>query len=177
MIRDLPLPRLEGIDLQPLIHTVDSYFKTARDVSEVVSDATLEEELRVLHWRIDAEVLRLYQLPAHLEHQVLMLFSSEARRGVPFVQTEYLPKGFADRVSLKDLLAITCDWELTNERRADLLLKEERNGLREPEKAELAHLQRLTDVRIRLVSPLPLAELDQIAADLKQQGLWVGAET
>ena len=131
----------------------------------------------ILHWRIDAEVLRLYELPTPLEHHVLTLFSGEARRGVPFVQTEYLPKGFADPVSLRDLLAITHDWARTNDRRARLLLKEERNSIGERQKAELEHLQHLTDVRIRLVAPLPLLELDRMAADLKRRGLWVESQT
>jgi hypothetical protein len=106
-----------------------------------------------------------------------MLFSGETRRGVPFEQTGYLPKGFADPISLQDLLAITQDWEQTNERRARLLLKEERGRLSGRERDALAHLQHLTDIRIRLVAPLPLAELDRIASDLKRRGLWLGVPT
>ena len=175
-VRELPLPRMDGVDLRPLIQAVRSYFKAARDAPEASRGAAIEEELRVLHWRIDAEVLRLYQLPEQLEHQVLMLFSGETRRGVPFVQNEYLPKGFGDPVSLKDLLAVTYDWERTNERRAQLLLADERDDLGRTEQAELTHLQHLADVRIRLLTPLPLAELDRITADLKRRGLWVGGE-
>ena len=79
-VRELPLPRMDGVDLRPLIQAVRSYFKAARDAPEASRGAAIEEELRVLHWRIDAEVLRLYQLPEQLEHQVLMLFSGVPRR-------------------------------------------------------------------------------------------------
>ena len=103
-------------------------------------------------------------------------FPGKRDGGVPFVQNEYLPKGFGDPVSLKDLLAVTYDWERTNERRAQLLLADERDDLGRTEQAELTHLQHLADVRIRLLTPLPLAELDRITADLKRRGLWVGGE-
>jgi hypothetical protein len=177
LIRDLPLPRLDGVDTRSLIQAVRAYFRAARALRGGFTDAVQQERLRVLHWRIDAEVLRLYDLRTELEHQVLMLFSGELRRGVPFAQTEYLPKGFAGPVYLRDLLAITHDWDRTNDRRARLLLKEERGRLEDRQRDELAHLQRLADVRIRLVAPLPLTELDRIAADLKRRGLWAGSQT
>ena len=173
LMRDLPVPRFEGADLLPLIKAVRAYFKVVRTVDKEALDPILEEKLRVLHWRIDAEVLRLYGLPPQLEHQVLNLFSGATRRGVPFSQTEYVPKDFADILTLRDLLAITVDWEQTNERRARLLLREERRRISERDKETLKHLQRLTDIRIRLVAPLPLAELNAIASDLKRRGLWV----
>jgi hypothetical protein len=36
-------------------------------------------------------------------------------------------------------------------------------------------LQWLADARIDLLAPLPVAELEAIAADLKRKGLWAGA--
>ncbi|MGD0650862.1 MAG: hypothetical protein ABSA97_06955 [Verrucomicrobiia bacterium] len=160
LMKDMPVPRLESVDLHPLLKLVRSYLRIARALREGTLDVVQAEKLRILHWRIDAEVLRLYVLPSRLEHQVLHLFSGATRRGVPFRQAEYVPKNFADDFSLRDLLAITADWEQTNERRARLLLKQERKTIRPQEKEELEHLQNLTDVRIRLVTPLPLAELE-----------------
>jgi len=177
LMRGMPLPRLDGVNPQPLIQAVRTYFRSATTAHEGDVYTAKQEALRTLHWRIDAEVLRLYGLPVELEHQVLMLFSGEARRGVPFVQTDYLPKGHADPLSLRDLLAITCDWGQTNDRRAHLILDEERKGLGKRRQAELEHLQYLTDVRIRLTAPLPLAEMDNMAADLKRRGLWVEEQT
>ena len=82
-----------------------------------------------------------------------------------------------DPLASEDLLSITHDWNRTNERRACLLLKEERGRLGDRERAELARLQHLADVRIRLVAPLPLTELGRIVADLKRKGLWAGGQT
>jgi len=177
LMRRLPLPRMEDVDMGHLTAAVRTYFKAAKHLLSGNADVAQQNRLRHLHWRIDAEVLRLYDLPAEFEHQVLMLFSDEVRRGVPFTQRGYLPKGFSDLLSLTDLLAITDDWDHTNERRAHLLLKDERGALGDREKVDLEHLQHLTDVRIRLVAPLPLAELERIAADLKRRGLWAGDQT
>jgi len=172
-MQGMPVPKLDGVGFQQLIRFVQSYFKAAVRSTERPNDAEVEK-LREFHWRIDAEVLRLYQLPVELEHQLLLLFSGEARRGVPFTQTEYLPKGLTDPISLRDLIAITYDWEKTNERRARLILDEERKGLGRRRQAKLDHLQHLTDMRIRLAAPLPLDELDSFAAKLKRQGRWMG---
>ncbi len=176
LTRKMPVPRLSGVDFQQLTRSVQRYFKVAGQVAEEPGAAADLEKLRELHWRIDAEVLRLYQLPVELEHQLLLLFSGEARRGVPFTQTEYLPKGFEDPISLRDLIAISYDWEKTNERRTQLILDEERRGLGKRRQAELDHLQHLTDMRIRLAAPLPLDDLESFATKLKRRGLWIGDE-
>jgi hypothetical protein len=130
------------------------------------------EQLKILHWRIDAEVLRLYNLPAPLERKVLDLFSGILRRGVPFTQTEYFPKGFSDLERLSDLLAITADWPKTNRRRAKLIDLEEAGQLTSGQTAELEHLQRLADARVNLLKPREAEAIDQQIEKLKRQGLW-----
>ena len=173
LIREMPLPPVEPAQLAPLTKTVQTYFRTVRKAhDEHVSDSLLER-LRVLHLRIDAEVLRLYALPRELERQVLGLFSGCRRLGVPFRQEGYFPKDFTEPLTLAELLAITVDWEQTNARRGRLILKEEDKTLRPTERDELSRLQDLTDARIRLVAPLPLTELAAIAADLKHKGHWI----
>ena len=57
VVKMLPLPRLENVDKSPLIQAVRSYFKAARTLRDGETDAAKQENLRVLHWRIDAEVL------------------------------------------------------------------------------------------------------------------------
>jgi hypothetical protein len=131
-----------------------------------------EEQLRILHWRIDAEVLRLYNLPAPLERKVLDLFSGIRRRGVPFEQTEYFPKGFSDLERLSDLLAITADWPKTNRRRAKLIDLEESGRLTSEQATELQHLQQLADARVSLLKPRQADAIDQQIEKLKRRGLW-----
>jgi hypothetical protein len=130
------------------------------------------EQLKILHWRIDAEVLSLYNLPAPLERKVLDLFSGVRRRGVPFEQTEYLPKGFTDLDRLSDLLAITADWPKTNRRRAKLIDLEEEGRLTDEQAKELERLQWLADANVSLFPPVQMPDADRVIDDLKRRGLW-----
>jgi N-6 DNA Methylase len=136
---------------------------------------TPEEELKYLHWRIDAEVLSLYDLPAAMERRILDLFTGVQRRGVPFTQTEYFPKGFTHLDRLSDLLAITADWTQTNRRRCHLIRKDVKSHLNEKEKAELQRLETLADARIALMDLLHPTGPDEIAPTverLKREGKW-----
>ena len=136
---------------------------------------TTEEELKYLHWRIDAEVLRLYDLPATTERQILEIFTGVRRRGVPFVQDWYFPKGFHHLDRLSELLAITADWTPTNKRRVDLIRRDVKGRLTDAEKEELAQLEHLTDARIALtdlLSPAPEDEIAKTVTRLKREGRW-----
>ncbi len=199
-IRELPVPRLNEVDLRPLEKAVADYLIAVRGVpqnsskparkpkskrrshqKELFSEGARAEnsmtaysadDLRILHWRIDAEVLRLYDLPSALERQVLDLFSGIRRRGVPFEQTEYFPKDFTDLERLQDLLAITVDWDKTNLRRAKLLDLEEEERLTPAQREELDELQRLADASVSLLRPVQMEGADEIIENLKRAGLW-----
>ena len=136
------------------------------------TDSATDEQLKFLHWHIDAEVLRLYNLPAPMERKVLDLFEGIRRRGVPFEQTEYFPKGFTDLNRLSDLLAITADWLKTNRRRAKLIALEEAGRLSQEQATELEQLQHLADARVNLLKPRQADAIDQQIENLKRQGLW-----
>lgn len=196
-VKRMPVPCLDKLDLSTLEQMVQNYLKAARGVAALVgkkpgrtvkpdteqmhlgivgasqeTNQAAEEQLKILHWRVDAEVLRLYNLPAPLERKVLDLFSSVRRRGVPFEQTEYFPKGFSDLERLSDLLAITADWAKTNRRRAKLIDLEESGQLKPEQVAELDYLQRLADARVSLLKPRQANAIDQQIEKLKRQGLW-----
>jgi hypothetical protein len=130
------------------------------------------EELKYLHWRMDAAVLSLYQLPPAMERKVLDYFDNQERVGVPFVQTEYYPSGFQGGQTLAELLGITADWDANNERRIALIEQQEKCALGKADRAELNHLQHLATLRRRLVAPYPMAELDAEIARLKKEGKW-----
>jgi len=119
-------------------------------------------------------VLRLYNLPAKLERRLLDLFSGVRRRGVPFVQLEYFPKGYADLDRLSDLLAITADWGKTNRRRGKLMDLEDESRLTPAQAAELANQQRLADALLCLMEPWEADEVDRAVERAKQRGLWKG---
>jgi hypothetical protein len=130
------------------------------------------ERLKFLHWRVDAEVLRLYNLPAKLERRLLDLFNGVRRRGVPFVQMEYFPKGYTDLDRLRDLLAITVDWEKTNRRRGKLMDLEDEGRITLAQAEELANLQRLADALVGLMEPWKPDEVDRAVERAKQRGVW-----
>lgn len=196
-MREMPVPDLSNQNPADLEQKVRDYLKAARAViaplaktqrrrerpnveqlnlgiasaGREMNQAT-EEQLKILHWRIDAEVLRLYNLPGPLERKVLDLFGGILRRGVPFKQTEYFPKGFSDLERLSDLLAITADWPKTNRHRAKLIDLEESGQLTIEQTAELEHLQTLADARVNLMKPRGADAIDRQIEKLKRQGLW-----
>jgi len=63
----------------------------------------IEAKRRML--AIDAEVMRLYDLPPRLERQVLDLFDGWARKGVDFEFWGYFPKDFESWIPLHEYLS------------------------------------------------------------------------
>src|SRR5690606_22967112 len=90
-IRKLPLPK--RLSSATLDRAVAAYWDS---VARKVPQAELESLL--LH--VDAEGLKLYDLPLALEQQVLSLFSDWRRVGVPFKQTRFLPEKLEGKLGL-----------------------------------------------------------------------------
>ena len=174
VMRGMPIPDIKSVNVTPLTEAVNAYLKVAPTREDDSLPPTTLDKLKILHWRIDAEVLRLYGLPPHLERQLLDLFSNVKRRGVPFEQKEYFPKDFTEISRLRELLAITVDWEQTNERRFQLIEKEVKGNILADEKLEFDYLQQLTDARIELLAPLPIKQLEDLREELKRRGMWEG---
>jgi type I restriction-modification system DNA methylase subunit len=174
LMRNMPIPDINSTDVTLLVEAVRAYLKSAHALEDGLFSPNTLDKLKTLHWRIDAEVLRLYGLPPHLERQLLDLFSGVERRGVPFKQREYFPKGFTEISTLRELLDITVDWEQTNERRAQLIEKQVKRNILTGEKQELEHLQQLADARIELLAPLPIKQLEAVREELRQRGVWEG---
>ncbi|MES2738902.1 MAG: N-6 DNA methylase [Verrucomicrobiota bacterium] len=178
--RKFPVPDLTQ-PMESVETAVENYlaavsrFETGFSLANDEERVGQKDALRVLHWRIDAEVLKLYKLPVELERQLLDYFAGHRRAGVPFQQDRYFPEGYEDFISLADYLAITADWEATNNRRLDLIDKKLAKTLTDSERVELADLKRLACAKANLVMPLPHKELAEREADLKRRGLWRGA--
>ena len=151
------------------VHALENDFSLRND-----EDRDSESEaLRVLHWRMDAEVLKLYALPVELERRLLDYFAGCKRVGVPFHQNRYFPSQFNEVLSLADYLAITADWEITNTRRLELIELKLKGQLDGDGKAELTRLKKLAWAKAQLVRPLPLEEARATEAELKRKGLWI----
>jgi len=178
-LRKMPVPAFAQADLAPLTNAVRAYFEAVSHNASPGEFRLQGEDdtgnLKTLHWRIDAEVLRLYALPVPMERKLLDFFAGWDRVGVPFEQNRYFPAGFDEPISLADFLAITSDWETTNARRHLLIEKKVAQPLRREEGDELKQLQRLAGLKRELLSSPSLRELTEMEADLRRRGLWRGA--
>lgn len=180
-LRKFPVPDLLKVDLSYLEELTTRYLQEAENWSSVQfsnsSENQLplfgkkqstpkklktlsEEELRILHLRIDAEVLRLYSLPPEMERQVLDLFVGERRKGVPFEQIGYFPSGFKGLNTVSELVTVLADWEPLAERKSILIRKKAAKKAGPAELKELAKLKRLSAARRDLLAPLPMAEAE-----------------
>ncbi len=144
----------------------------ALDLDSPDAVAAAREQLRALHWRVDAEVLRLYALPPKVERELLDSFAGVARVGVPFVQTEYIPREHRDVQTLDDWLRITDEWEATGQQRDALLKKEFAGKIEAAGAGELKDLTRLLRLRRRTFAPLPIADLEAFRDKLKREQEW-----
>ncbi len=129
-------------------------------------EAAKREHLRGLHWRVDAEVLKLYSLPPDLERELLDFFDGVPRVGVPFTQEGYIPLNFRDLNTLDEYLRITDEWEATNTERQRLLDKDYDDTISLTEKADLKKLQRLLMLRRRRFAPMDFTQVDAALARL-----------
>jgi len=201
MLSSLPIPDLFSQDLTALERAVSAYLEAAETFSNIrnqspplrkgkkrqekaprVAQGELfestqsitktEEDLKALHWRVDAEVLRLYNLPAPLERKLLVFFSGVERRGVPFRQIEYFPERVSYLNRLCDLIAITKEWDIHAARKEELIEKKVRRNATAEELTELQELKRLTSARRELFVPLPVKALEGVKTDLIRRGIW-----
>jgi hypothetical protein len=82
-------------EVQRVVEAVHAYFEAVAPAARAVLSLPFDvDEARVLLKRVDAEVLRLYDLPPRLERQLLDLFSGQQRPGVPFAFERYFPEDF-----------------------------------------------------------------------------------
>lgn len=96
----LPFPRLSSSDADRLGTLVDELRNHLAPIeTEMLNRTARERQARNLILRIDAEVLRLYDLPPRLEKTLLESFQGEQRR-VPFPFTGYYEVEFSPQLPL-----------------------------------------------------------------------------
>jgi hypothetical protein len=126
-------------------------------------------ELDRLLVRVDAESLKLYDLPLELEQQVLSLFTDWDRVGVPFTQTRYLPAMLEGKISLWQFLEMERSWSATNQERGKLIDKNIAGTLTAEERVRLDILQAYADYHLQEVAPRPTHLLDELERRLGYQ--------
>jgi len=101
--RKIPVPPCSGESLEKLERMVGEYFALMKERDKPFRD--VDDKAKHLLLSIDAEVMRLYDLPPRMEKRVLDLFQGVRRRGVPFEFTGYYPEGFKSAIPLHEYLS------------------------------------------------------------------------
>lgn len=167
-LRELPLPDLKFLEYgSPLCMQSQSLVENTDWLEQ---NSTVEFERSIV--ALDAAVLDAYELPSHIQRQLLDQFA-RWKRPISVDFKGYFPDHFTDPITLSDFVKIQYDWEETNDRRCDLIDKNINGELSSEEQTELEHLQHLADLAIRLKAPRPLDDLDGMIEKLKEEGKWV----
>lgn len=105
MIRSLPLPDCNSYSLHCLANLVQYYFDLYDSRGKFLQGEVDAKEAERRMLAIDAEVMRLYNLPPKLERQMLDLFAGWERKGVDFDFRGYYPKDFESWIPLHEYLS------------------------------------------------------------------------
>ena len=87
-LRAMPVPAVSDAEIADLTDLTTRYVRVCKVLR------TSEEEARDTLLKIDATILKLYDLPPRLERQILDVFEGYKRNGVPFHFDRYFPEGF-----------------------------------------------------------------------------------
>jgi len=106
-LRSMPVPQVASHDIERLDTLVSKYFTLSKQQGKFMSgeEDELKEEKKACLLKIDAEVLRLYDLPPRLEKQLLDFFAGYQRKGVDFAFDRYYPEGFEAYIPLRMYLS------------------------------------------------------------------------
>ena len=101
VLRIMPVP-FKSKDLSKLEKMAKNYFTFFSEPQKfrLGGDDELKEEKKKLLFDIDAEVMRLYDLPPRYEKKILDLFQGKQRKGVDFDFTGYYREGFESAIPL-----------------------------------------------------------------------------
>lgn len=104
-IRKIPVPNHDEESFGRIRQLVKAYFALDRDEGHVFLAKPDKKQPRRLLLSIDAEVMRLYDLPPKMEKRVLDLFRGSQRKGVDFRFEGYYPEGFESAIPLHEYLS------------------------------------------------------------------------
>ena len=119
-VRLLPVPKSQPEDIEAVSAAASSYRSIAKQAqdSSLVKEPNLfdsgetqpknvpdQSALKSALLRLDAEVLKLYDLPPRFERQLLELFAGVERKGVGCDFRGYYPPGFTSSLPLKMIIS------------------------------------------------------------------------
>jgi len=104
VLRKVPIPPFVKGTFEKLEGLVTEYFKLM-EKRDSKFGVDVRDKAKQLLLSIDAEVMRLYDLPPKMEKQILDLFQGKQRKGVDFDFKGYYPEGFESAVPLHEYLS------------------------------------------------------------------------
>ncbi len=105
MMRSIPVPAVAECDIQRVTEAVRGYLQEVAQEEQMLAPPIRPDLARDLMLRVDADVLRLYDLPPRLERQLLDLFAGWQREGVPFQFERYYPEDYEPCFPLHEYLS------------------------------------------------------------------------
>ncbi|MCK4660397.1 MAG: N-6 DNA methylase [Phycisphaerae bacterium] len=104
-MRRLPIPPAFEQSQKNVVVAARAYLAVASQLDGVMQARPEEKTVREALLRMDAEVLKLYDLPPRLERQLLDLFQGVERKGVGCDFRGYYPEGLDAYVPLHELIS------------------------------------------------------------------------
>ena len=104
-MRKMPVPRAAPGDVQRVVDAARSYLDTFREANAFMRPEPDPAVAKQTLLRMDAEVLRLYNLSPRLERALLDLFAGEERKGVGCKLDGYFPADFKPYVPLHEYIS------------------------------------------------------------------------
>jgi N-6 DNA Methylase len=105
-LEGFPVPRVSGEAARKVAAAARRYLATVSQLdSGPLFAAPASDSARDFLLAVDAEVLRLYDLPPRLERKLLDLFDGQERLGVPFKFDRYFPADFKPWIPLHSFLS------------------------------------------------------------------------
>ena len=105
LVRRIPVPALSANDPHRVQEAAQRYLEAATPTQAPLGVEPRQGELERLLLLMDAEVLRLYDLPPRLERQLLDTFGEWLRPGVPFTFDRYYPEDYEPCFPLYEYLS------------------------------------------------------------------------
>jgi type I restriction-modification system DNA methylase subunit len=103
-VRKIPIPSCTKETLTELERMVAEYFELMRKKGSGFG-VDIQDKSKNLLLSIDAEVMRLYNLPPKMEKRILDLFQGIQKKGVDFEFKGYYPEGFESAIPLHEYLS------------------------------------------------------------------------
>lgn len=102
---DLPIPHIESTGVGAVVAAAKAYLASVKKIDQFFEPDPSPSVIQQALLRMDAEVLKLYDLPPRLERQLLDLFKDVERKGVGCEFRGYYPPGLDAYVPLHELIS------------------------------------------------------------------------